>query len=105
MAIVRKRLYPGMELTPEQIEELRALENRPIVFDEDCPELTDAQLERAAAIARRQRREEQEGRELQYISLTVSPAVMEANEKYGEGALSRLLDLAIRDEALLKRCL
>ena len=99
MAIVRKRLYPGMKLTPEQIEELRALENRPIVFDEDCPGLTDAQLERAAAIAQRQRREAQD------ISLTVPPRSWKQTKKYGEGALSRLLDLAIRDEALLKQCL
>ena len=31
-------------LRPEQIERLRALKNRPIVYDEDCPELTDEEL-------------------------------------------------------------
>ena len=31
-------------LTPEQIKRLDALKDRPIVFDEDCPEMTDEQL-------------------------------------------------------------
>ena len=42
--IVRRVIYPGQKPTPEQIEEIRALKNRPIVFDEDCPELTDEEL-------------------------------------------------------------
>ena len=37
----RKR---GTPLTPEQIERLDALKDRPIVFDEDCPEMTEEQL-------------------------------------------------------------
>jgi len=31
-------------LTEEEKEELRALKNRPIVYDEDCPKLTEEQL-------------------------------------------------------------
>lgn len=30
--------------TPEEIELLNALKDRPIVYDEDCPELTHEQL-------------------------------------------------------------
>ena len=41
-----KIVYKGQKPTPEQIERLRALKNRPIVFDEDCPELTEAQLKK-----------------------------------------------------------
>lgn len=40
----RRIIYKGKKPTPEQIEEIRALKNRPIVFDEDCPELTDEEL-------------------------------------------------------------
>ena len=36
-------LPEGSKPTPEQIEEIRALKNRPIVFDEDCPETTEEQ--------------------------------------------------------------
>ena len=42
--IVRKTLIPGTPLTPEQIKRLDELKNYPIVYDEDCPEMTDEQL-------------------------------------------------------------
>lgn len=42
--IERRIIYRGQKPTPEQIERIRALKNRPIVFDEDCPELTDEEL-------------------------------------------------------------
>ena len=44
MAIVRSTLKAGDVLTPEQRAEIRALNDRPIFYDEDCPELTDEQL-------------------------------------------------------------
>ena len=40
----RRIIYRGQKPTPEQVERLRSLKNRPIVFDEDCPELTDEEL-------------------------------------------------------------
>ena len=42
--IVTYELKPGTPLTPEQIKRLDALKDRPIVFDEDCPEMTEEQL-------------------------------------------------------------
>ena len=42
--IVTYNLNPNTPLTPEQIKRLDALKDRPIVFDEDCPEMTDEQL-------------------------------------------------------------
>ncbi|GHU24290.1 hypothetical protein FACS1894172_10420 [Spirochaetia bacterium] len=48
MAMIRGNLEAGTELTPDEIEVLRAriraLKDRPIFYDEDCPELTDEQL-------------------------------------------------------------
>ena len=38
-------LPKGAKPTPEQIEEIRSLKNRPITYDEDCPPMTDQQLE------------------------------------------------------------
>jgi hypothetical protein len=38
------RYTAGSGLTPEQLAEIRETEKHPIVFDEDCPELTDEQL-------------------------------------------------------------
>ena len=44
--IVRRVIYEGQKPTPEQIERLRALkaENRPILYDDEFPELTDEEL-------------------------------------------------------------
>ena len=42
--IVTYDLKPDTPLPPEQIQRLDALKDRPIVFDEDCPEMTDEQL-------------------------------------------------------------
>ncbi len=43
MAIVTYELKEGAKPTPAQLKELEALDNRPIVIDEDCPEFTDEQ--------------------------------------------------------------
>ena len=43
MIITRKRI-PGAKPTPEQISMIEAAKKMPIVFDEDCPEMTDEQL-------------------------------------------------------------
>ena len=42
--LVRYRLDPNTPLTPEQIQRLDALKDRPIVYDEDCPPMTEEQL-------------------------------------------------------------
>ena len=42
--IVTYNITPGTPLTPEQIKRLDALKDRPITFDEDCPEMTEEQL-------------------------------------------------------------
>ncbi|MBR4544547.1 MAG: hypothetical protein IKO14_00995 [Oscillibacter sp.] len=42
--IVRYTLKRGTPLTPEQIAEIEEAAKYPIVFDEDCPEMTEEQL-------------------------------------------------------------
>ena len=44
MATVTYILRKNQPLTEEELEEIRALKGRPIVFDEDCPELTEEEL-------------------------------------------------------------
>ena len=44
MAMVTYFLPKGAKPTAEQRARIRALKNRPIVFDEDCPELTEDEL-------------------------------------------------------------
>lgn len=42
--IIRKDIDFNKELTEEQKKMLEALKDRPIEFDEDCPELTKEEL-------------------------------------------------------------
>jgi hypothetical protein len=42
--LVRHTHTAGSGLTPEQLARIKEAEKHPIVFDEDCPELTDEQL-------------------------------------------------------------
>ena len=58
--IVRRVIYEGQKPTPEQIEEIRALkaENRPIVYDEEFPELTDEELKQFRRVNPRRRKEQ-----------------------------------------------
>ena len=44
--IVKYTLKGNPPLTPQEIAELEALKDRPIVFDEDCPEMTEEQLKK-----------------------------------------------------------
>lgn len=42
--IVQRVIYEGQKPTPEQIAEIEALKDRPIVYDDEFPELTDEEL-------------------------------------------------------------
>ncbi|GHV93755.1 hypothetical protein AGMMS50293_00750 [Spirochaetia bacterium] len=42
--MVRHTHTAGSVLTPEQIARVKKAEQYPIIFDRDCPELTDEQL-------------------------------------------------------------
>ena len=104
MATVYKIVRPGDQLTEEQKQEVREAAKRPIVFDEDCPELTEEQLAEMAAIAKKQRAE----RKKPVISLRIDPdtlAKAKATGKGYTGFLSRLLDNAINAPELVKKSL
>ena len=42
--IITRRRVPGAKPTPEQIAMIEAAKKLPVVFDEDCPPMTDEQL-------------------------------------------------------------
>lgn len=103
MAITRKMIYKDEPLTEAQIKELDALESRPVEFDADCPELTADQLKQIAAQARAKRAARR-----QVVALRVSAATLEKAKATGRGYtgfMSRLLDLAINNPEMVKRCL
>ena len=103
MAIVRKRItiYEGDSLPEHVVREIEEADKAPIVFDEDCPELSDEQLDKMAAIVRE--RDAKSGRES--LSLEVLPATSRIAKRYGKSFMARLLDMAVMDEALMKKCL
>lgn len=89
------------ELTPEEIRELEAAEKMSPVFDEDSPEMTAEQLLQF-------KRMNHENRTKQTISLRLSPDTLKKAKQYGKGYtsfLSRLLDAAIDDEELVRKCI
>lgn len=55
MVMIRKMIYENEPLTPEQIKQIEEADKKPIVFDDDCPELTEEQLRESAAMAAKQR--------------------------------------------------
>ena len=88
-------------LTAEELQELDAVEHKAPVFDEDSPEMTAEmllQFKRMNSIDRNK----------QTISLRVSPKTLKLAKAYGKGYtafLSRLLDEAISDEQLVRKCM
>ena len=89
------------ELTEEEVHELQAAELKPRVYDEDSPEMTMEQLQEFKRMNR-------ENRTKPTVSLRVSPATLKKARQYGKGYtgfLSRLLDAAINNEELVKKCI
>lgn len=88
-------------LSNEEVQELEAAEQMPPVFDSESPEMTPDMLLQF-------KRMNQEERNKQTVSLRLSPKTMRIAKSYGKGYtsfLSRLLDEAIQDEALVRKCI
>ena len=91
----------GRELSPEEQAELEAAASLPPVFDEDSPEMTAETLLEF-------KRMRQSERNKQTVSLRLSPSTLKKAKMYGKGYtsfLSRLLDEAIKDESLIRKCI
>lgn len=92
-------------LTPEQEKMLKELESAPAVPDEDCPELTDEQIIKYAAIARKKRKE---NGTKQTVSIRLSPHALQKAQSLGKGyttILSRILEAALEDNELIRHYL
>ena len=87
-------------LTEEELREIEEAENRNPIFDDDSPEMNAAQLSQF-------RRMYSMDRSKQTVSLRLSRNTYNKARTYGKGYtsfLSRLLDEAINDEELVKKC-
>ena len=88
-------------LSEEELRELESAEKMPPVFDEDCPEMTADKLMQF-------KRMNKDERNKQTVSLRLSPGTLKLAKSYGKGYtsfLSRLLDAAINDETLVRKCM
>ncbi len=93
MAKITMHSLPA-ELTDEEIAELESAEKTPISFDEDCPEMTADMLKQFHQMDR--------------ITIRISPGNMKKVKSLGPNyadILSHLLDLALNDTELIKKCL
>lgn len=88
-------------LSDEEIKQLNNAKNKSIIFDSDSPELSDEELLQFKKINSLTRNKET-------ISMRISPSTLKKAKRYGKGYtsfLSRLLDLAIDDPEMVKKCL
>ena len=90
----------GINLSDEELLELEAAEKKDIIFDDDSPEITMDMLNQF-------KRMNQQKRVKQTVSIRLSPKAMDFSKAYGKGYtsfLSRLVDAALDDENLVKKC-
>ena len=91
----------NQDLTAEELQELDAAGKKEPVFDEDSPLMMKEQLMQFKRI-------NHQNRTKPTISLRISPATLKKAKQYGKGytgLLSRLLDAAIDDEELVRKCI
>jgi len=102
--IVHTFITVGQKPTEEQIREIEAASMKPIIFDEDSPELTKEQYAEIAKIARERRAKNIKP----VIAIRINPETLELAKATGKGYtgfLSRLLDNAIKDPKLVAKSL
>jgi uncharacterized protein (DUF4415 family) len=104
MAIKRYTLQDGQQLTSRQVNMVQEALKRPIVFDEDNPELTDEQL----ASFRRVHAQKQMERRRQNVTLRLTPQAIQKAKSLGKGytgILSRIVETTLNDPAALRKYL
>ena len=88
-------------LSEDELREVEEAAACTILYDEDSPEMTPEMLDQF-------KRVKQKSRAKQTISIRLSEKALQFSKKYGKGYtsfLSRLIDEALDDASLVKRCL
>ena len=99
--IVRKEIDVSKPLTKEQLNELKEAAKRPIVYDEDCPKLTEEQL-------RSFHRVNDYNRKTTNISIRLSNSTLSKAKSLGKGytsIMNRILEDVLNDNEKLKNYL
>lgn len=90
------------ELTPEELNTIEAAKKRPIVFDDDNPELTDEELKNFKRVSLENRAD----RNKQTVTLRLSPQALKKARSLGKGytsVLSRILEEALKDNDTIRK--
>lgn len=93
MAKVTMNSLPAV-LTQEEMAELEAAEKMPVTFDDDCPEMTSEMLEQFHRMDK--------------VTIRISPSNMKKVKSLGADytkILNQLLELALNDAELVKKCM
>ncbi len=104
MAIVKKIVRTGEKPTVKMLKEIEKAENSPVIFDDECPELTEDELAKMAEIARARRNAEKKIA----VSVRLSPETLAKAKAIGRGYtgfLSRLIDNALNDSEMVEKSL
>ena len=99
--IVRKEIDVSKPLTKEQLNELEEAIKRPIVYDEDCPKLTEEQL-------RSFHRVNDYNSKTTNISIRLSNSTLSKAKSLGKGytsIMNRILEDVLNDNEKLKNYL
>lgn len=102
--LVRKEIDITQNPTEEQIEMLHHAASIPLKYDEDCPELSDEELQDFKRISK----EKQLERRKQTVTLRLSPQALNKAKSLGKGytsVLSRILENVLTDNEQIKHYL
>ena len=104
MAIKKVTITRDQKLTKEQLNMLHAAVTASIEPDDELPEQTDEQLAQFRKLSELKRTERRE----QNVTLRLSPGALTKARSLGKGytsVLSRILEIALNDPELVRKCL
>ncbi len=99
-----KEIDVNKPLTKDQLDMLEKASNLPISYDEDSPEFTKEELAQFKRISEFRN----EDRRKQTVSIRLSPQALTKARSLGKGytaILGRILETALEDKDLIKKCL
>ena len=94
--------------TPEQLERLKRLAETEPIPDEELPEMTDEQLKEFKTIAELRESSRRSENNKKIVTLRLSPQAYDKAQSLGNGytgILSRIIETALNDPEILKRCI
>lgn len=102
--MIKKTIDVNAKPTAKQIKMLQEMESSPVVYDNDCPELTEEELSQFRRISDVRN----DNRRKQTVSLRLSPQALKKARSLGKGytsVLSRMLEALLSNNEMIKKYL